>query len=317
MFDIVAVGEMLIDFTPNPGGLFKANPGGAPCNFLTMAQKMGSRTAFIGKVGADAFGKQLRDGLKDQGINIKGLQLDERYPTTLAFVHLTEEGDRSFSFYRKGCADVMLSKADVDYNLIDNAKALHFGSLSFTAEPSRSTVFEMLEHAKTNHKIVTYDPNYRPALWSSEQEAVKYMKKGMSYADLVKVSEEELVLITDTQSLQEGCTNLHQMGVKLVLVTRGEKGVYYSYPKGQGNVAGIQAKVVDTTGAGDTFFGATIHQIIALKDGIEFMEIEELESILNISNVAAAICIEGYGGIPSIPTKLQVMDRVRVTAQGK
>ncbi len=310
MYDIIAVGELLIDFTPAPDQHFKANPGGAPCNFLTMAQNLGSKTAFIGKVGADAFGNSLKDVLLSQGIDVNGLIQDSRYGTTLAFVHLTPEGDRSFSFYRKGCADVMLYKEDVDFDKIDQTKALHFGSLSFTDEPSRSTVLEMLEYAKQKNKTITYDPNYRPALWDDAATAIKYMKKGMAYADIVKVSDEELELISGVKDMATGCQILHDMGVKMIFVTLGNKGALYSYRKGSGIVEGIKVKVVDTTGAGDTFFGATVHQIIALDCPIDQIESEQIEAILKVSNTAAAICIEGFGGIPSIPSKAVLMERL-------
>ena len=310
MYDIIAVGELLIDFTPAPDQHFKANPGGAPCNFLTMAQNLGSKTAFIGKVGADAFGNSLKGVLLNQGIDVSGLIQDSRYGTTLAFVHLTPEGDRSFSFYRKGCADVMLYKEDVDFDKIDQTKAFHFGSLSFTDEPSRSTVLEMLEYAKQKNKIITYDPNYRPALWDDVASAIQYMKKGMTYADIVKVSDEELELISGSKDISVGCQALHDIGVKMIFVTLGDKGSFYSYKKGSGIVEGIKVKVADTTGAGDTFFGATVHQIIALDRPLDQIESEQIEAILKVSNTAAAICIEGFGGIPSIPSKEVLMARL-------
>ncbi|GAU77869.1 carbohydrate kinase [Fusibacter sp. 3D3] len=310
MYDIIAVGELLIDFTPAPDQHFKANPGGAPCNFLTMAQNLGSKTAFIGKVGTDAFGNTLKDVLVNQGIDVEGLIQDSRFGTTLAFVHLTTEGDRSFSFYRKGCADVMLYRADVDFAKIDLTKAFHFGSLSFTDEPSRSTVLEMLDYAKQKNKIITYDPNYRPALWDDNASAIEYMKKGMTYADIVKVSDEELELISGIRDITLGCKKLHDMGVKMIFVTLGAKGSFYSYEKGSGYVEGIKVNVVDTTGAGDTFFGATVHQILELGCAIEEIDSEKLKAILKVSNTAAAICIEGFGGIPSIPTKEMLMEKL-------
>ncbi|MBF4695461.1 carbohydrate kinase family protein [Fusibacter ferrireducens] len=310
MYDIIAVGELLIDFTPAPDAHFKANPGGAPCNFLTMAQNLGSKTAFIGKVGADAFGNSLKLVLSNQGIDVNGLIQDNRFGTTLAFVHLTPEGDRSFSFYRKGCADVMLYREDVDFDQIDQTKALHFGSLSFTDEPSRSTVLAMLEYAKSKNKIITYDPNYRPALWDDSASAIDYMKKGMAYADIVKVSDEELELISGNKDLSLGCKILHDIGVKMIFVTLGGKGSFYSYAKGSGIVPGIEVNVVDTTGAGDTFFGATVHQILELGCPIEQIDSEKIEAILKVSNTAAAICIEGFGGIPSIPSKEALITRL-------
>lgn len=310
MLDILAVGELLIDFTPMGKGQFKANPGGAPCNFLTMAQKLGAKTAFIGKVGEDAFGVQLKQVLDQQGIDTEGLVMDSRHGTTLAFVHLAENGERSFSFYRKACADVMLSIEEVNLELLNRTKVLHFGSLSLTDDPIRSTVFSMLDYARAHGKLITYDPNYRPPLWNSEFEAIEFMKKGMGYADIVKVSEEELELITGEKTLESGCQFLREMGVRMVFVTLGEKGAYYTYEKGSGYVAGLEAKVADTTGAGDTFFGAVVQQLVESGTPVTEIEVSKLEQIISVANTAAAICVEGFGGIPSIPTKEQILNRL-------
>lgn len=312
MFDIIAVGELLVDFTPvrnEYGAFFKENPGGAPCNMLTMAQKLGSRTAFIGKVGKDRFGINLGNVLKSQGIDISGLVYSEEYNTTLAFVHLDESGDRSFSFYRRGCADVMLEKTDVNYKMLDNTRALHFGSLSFTDEPSRSTVLDMLEYAKGKGRLITYDPNYRPALWESEARAVEGMRLGLKYADVIKVSEEEAALLTGEDNHVKAAEHLYKCGIRLVCVTLGEKGSFYYHRSGHGAVKGYKSKVVDTTGAGDAFFGAVVHQLLQ-KGDIEELTAKELEEIFTLSNAAASLCIEGYGGIPSIPSKEDVLRRV-------
>ena len=312
MFDIIAVGELLIDFTPvknEYGTFFKENPGGAPCNMLTMAQKLGSKTAFIGKVGKDQFGIHLGKVLKVQNIDISGLVYSEEYNTTLAFVHLDSDGDRSFSFYRRGCADVMLEKSEVDYTLLDKARVLHFGSLSFTDEPSRSTVLDMVEYAKKKGLLITYDPNYRPALWASEAAASEAMRKGLEYADVVKVSEEEAVLLTGENDYYKAAEKLYNSGIKLVCVTLGEKGSFYYHRNGHGVVTGYKSKVVDTTGAGDSFFGATVHQILQRSD-INELTVKDLNEIFSFSNAAASVCIEGFGGIPSIPSKEDVMKRL-------
>lgn len=311
MYDICAVGELLIDFTPTPEGNFKPNPGGAPCNFLTSAQKMGAKTAFIGKVGKDAFGTRLKTVLEEQNIDTKYLKLDERYGTTLAFVHLYPNGDRDFSFYRKGCADVMLEQDDIDLELLNQTKAFHFGSLSFTDEPSRSTVLALLQEAKRKAILITYDPNYRAPLWHSKTEAISYMRKGFEYADIVKVSDEELELLTGEKDFSLGANKLMAFGPKLICVTLGDKGCFYKSNSGlEGTVSGVKANQVDTTGAGDTFFGALISQIVALGQPVERIDQAELETMILTANTAAAICIEGYGGIPSIPTKSAVLNRL-------
>jgi fructokinase len=313
MFDLIAVGELLIDFTPirNEHGIcYMENPGGAPCNMLAMAQKLGSKTAFIGKVGNDQFGNHLGNVLKAQNIDVSGLIFSEEYNTTLAFVHLDECGDRSFSFYRNGCADVMLEKAEIEYSLIDKARALHFGSLSFTNEPSRSTVLDIIGYAKEKGKLITYDPNYRPALWASESEAVVGMKIGLEYADIIKVSEEEALLLTGEDGFYKAAERLFKDGLKLVCVTLGEKGSYYYHKNGQGIVNGYKSKVVDTTGAGDSFFGAAIHQILQSNYSINELTPKDLNDIFSFSNAAASLCIENFGGIPSIPSKEDILKRL-------
>lgn len=312
MFDIIAVGELLVDFTPvrnEYGVFFKENPGGAPCNMLTMAQKLGSKTAFIGKVGKDQFGIHLGNVLKGQGIDTSGLVYSVEYNTTLAFVHLDESGDRSFSFYRKGCADLMLEKSDVDYSILDKTRALHFGSLSFTNEPSKTTVLDMAGYAKERGKLITYDPNYRPALWKSEAEAVEGMRLGLKYADVVKVSEEEATLLTGEEDYCKAAESLYKAGIKLVCVTLGEKGSFYYHRNGYGIVKGYKSKVVDTTGAGDAFFGATVHQLLQ-RNSVNELTSKELNEIFSLSNAAASICIESYGGIPSIPSKEDILKRL-------
>lgn len=312
MFDIVAVGELLIDFTPvknESGTFFKENPGGAPCNMLTMAARLGSKTAFIGKVGEDQFGIYLGNVLRTQDIDISGLVYSEEYNTTLAFVHLDEGGDRSFSFYRRGCADVMLEKSEVDYTLLDKTKALHFGSLSFTNEPSRSTVLDIIEYAKKKGKLITYDPNYRPALWASEAAAAEAMGKGLEYADIVKVSEEEALLLTGEEDFYKAAEKLYNIGITLVCVTLGEKGSFYYHKNGHGIVKGYKSNVVDTTGAGDAFFGATVHQLLQRSD-INEITVKDLDEIFSFSNAAASICIESFGGIPSIPKLEDILKRL-------
>lgn len=313
MIDILAIGELLIDFTPvknEEGVSFKQNAGGAPCNMLTMAQKLGSKTAFIGKVGNDQFGKFLERTLIDHDISTEGLILSDDFNTTLAFVHLTEDGDRSFSFYRKGCADVMLYKEDIDYKLVDQAKAVHFGSLSFTDEPSRSTVEDVIKYAKTEGKLISYDPNYRPALWASEKDAVESMKIGLKYADIIKVSEEEAEILTGEKDYKVAAKKLYDLGIKLVCVTLGVDGSYYHHKNGHRLVKGFKSKVIDTTGAGDSFFGSVIHGV--LKNSLDTFTGEQLDDILSFSNAAASVCIEKLGGIPAIPNRDEIIKKMKI-----
>lgn len=309
--DILAIGELLMDMTPvksNGKQAFLPNPGGAPPNMLAMAQSMGSKTGFIGQVGDDSFGHTLKETLEGVGIDTFNLMQSSEYPTTLAFVHLTDAGERSFSFYRKACADVQLQIKDIDMAYFDQSKLLHFGSLSFTDEPIKSTVLDLLEKAKTAHKYITYDPNYRPALWEDESLAVENMLLGFSYADIVKVSDEEAILLSGEKTIEAAGKKLLEMGPQLICITLGSDGVYYCHRNFSGYVSGYPAQVVDTTGAGDAFFGAFISQLLA-----NDMIIEETSIInfLKIANAAASLVVEAYGGIPSIPTKEAVLKRFK------
>lgn len=311
MIDILGIGELLIDFTPidhQEGVSFKLNPGGAPCNMLTMAQKLGSKTAFIGKVGDDQFGNILKNTLEDHDINVEGLVQSKEYNTTLAFVHLDKNGERDFSFYRKGCADVMLCKEDIDYRLVDTAKVIHFGSLSFTDEPSKSTVLDVLRYAKQQGKMISYDPNFRPALWTSDQEAIEAMKLGLEFADVIKVSDEEAELLTGEKEYRLAAKKIFDMGVKLVCVTLGPDGTYYYHKDSEQLVSGFKSKVIDTTGAGDSFFGAVLHGLKGYD--LDSVDRDTLISIVSYGNAAASLCIEKLGGIPGIPHKEDVDKRI-------
>ena len=311
MIDILAVGELLIDMTPiqfDGQKGFQPNPGGAPCNMLAMAQSLGAQTAFIGKVGKDQFGLQLKQTLVNQNINVQGLVMSDQVPTTLAFVHLTEEGDRSFSFYRKNCADVMLTHKEVNYNLIDEAKVIHFGSLSFTDDPLKTTLIKILDYAKDKNKLITYDPNYRPALWSDERTALKYMRLGLKYADILKVSDEEAFLLTGEKDLKEACLKLAEHDIKLITITLGADGCLYHYNGTFEHIPGYKSQVVDTTGAGDSFFGAVISSLY--DTSLNELSISQIEDAVRLGNASASLVVEGFGGIPSIPTKEAVIQRL-------
>ena len=219
MFDVVALGESLIDFTPNGTNaqgieLFARNPGGAPANVLAMNARLGGKTAFIGKVGKDGFGDFLRQTLVESSIDVSGLVIDEKIPTTLAFVQLDSKGDRSFTFYRNPGADVMLTSAEVNRNLIDDAAIFHFGSVSLTADPSRTATLEAARYARQQGKLVSFDPNYRPLLWEHPADAVVQMQEGVKLADLLKVSEEEMQLITNESDLARGSQGPHKRPTK-------------------------------------------------------------------------------------------------------
>ncbi|GAE88349.1 carbohydrate kinase family protein [Acetivibrio straminisolvens] len=323
MLDVIAVGELLIDFLPagtNENGLplFSSNPGGAPANVLAMLSKLGAKTAFIGKVGKDGFGQFLKATLDNAGIDTTNLLMSSKEMTTLAFVHLDKKGDRSFSFYRKHCADVSLDVGEINKDLLKTCRFLHFGAVSLTDEPSRTATLEAARIAKEAGAIISYDPNYRPALWSDEQEACKYMLKAMEYADLVKVSEDELFLLTQSRDFFQGAGKLLGLGPSVIFVTCGEKGSYVFTKACHACHGGYNVKTVDTTGAGDAFVGAMLWQ---LKD----MSLEEIsktcsqqwENFLAFSNAAGAIVTTKKGAIPAMPDLGTIDTFVREASNGK
>ncbi|MCK8058628.1 MULTISPECIES: carbohydrate kinase [unclassified Fusibacter] len=311
--DITAIGELLMDMTPKTDEgvtCFVPNPGGAPCNFLAIASVTGVSTRFIGKVGDDRFGGLLKQTLDSAGILTDGLVLDARYPTTLAFVHLNESGERSFSFYRKYCADVSLELDDVDLETVKNTRVMHFGSLSFTDEPIRSTVLEVVKAAKESGAVLTYDPNYRPLLWDNPQTAVEGMKLGLRLADIVKVSDEEALLISGKPTLEEAVDVLLSYGVKMICMTLGGEGAAIYTNSYRRHIGGFESKVVDTTGAGDVFFGAFV-SYLAKNTTFDFPIGEShVVKAATYANAAASLCVESYGGIPSIPSYDAILARM-------
>lgn len=312
MIDIVAMGELLIDFTPggiNSKGMkmFTQNPGGAPANVLAMNTRLGGKTAFIGKVGQDAFGTFLCDVLKGNGIDTSGLVLDPAAPTTLAFVHLDEKGDRSFSFYRSPGADQMLTPKEVALNLIDDCGVFHFGSVSLTHDPSRSAVFYAAEYAKKQCKLVSFDPNIRPMLWEDMEDARIQIERAMKYADILKVSEEEMTFLTGTQNLDAGSKHLLDKGMALILVSLGERGAYYRNHGSFGYVPGYPVNAVDTTGAGDAFIGAFLWKAKRMmREELAFMNPIQMKQMVKFANAAGALTTTGSGAIPAMPILEQV-----------
>lgn len=313
MYDLVAVGESLIDFTPsgkNVQGisLYGCNPGGAPANVLAMAAKLGLSTAFIGMVGQDSFGDFLQSTMQDAGIATEGLLRHPSVHTTLAFVHLSPDGDRSFSFYRGPGADIMLRVEDLPENLIRQARVFHFGSVSLTDEPAREATFAAVRMAKEAGALISYDPNYRPKLWHNSQEAVKVMKQGLALADIVKVSDTEMEMLTDTASVREGLSRLREYGVTLALVTGGEKGAAYGNRAGMGVLPAFQVPVADTTGSGDAFLGALLSRLKGLdREKLETLSMESLRKAVCYANAAGGSTATDYGAIPAMPTHEEIL----------
>lgn len=319
MYDIVALGEALIDFTPsgvNDMGmqLFARNPGGAPANVLAMNAKLGGKTAFIGKVGKDDFGRFLKDTMRNAGIDVSGVLESGEVNTTLAFVHLKENGDRSFSFYRKPGADVLLRAEEVDARLVTHCRVFHFGSVSLTDEPCRSATLTAAAMAKEAGALISYDPNYRPLLWDSEAHAKAEMRKGLRLADIIKVSEEEMVLLTSERDLTAGAAALAGSHAALVLVTLGPKGAFYYTEGCSGLLPAYDVKTVDTTGAGDAFLGALLYCI----GGKNLAEIKAMTSsewarCIAFCNAAGSLTTAKKGAIPAMPTLAEIEACVKGT----
>ena len=305
LYDVTAMGEMLIDFTLNGQSeqgnhLFEACPGGAPCNVLAMLNKLGRKTAFIGKVGEDQFGRLLKGTIDELGIETKGLILDKEIHTTLAFVHTFPDGDREFSFYRKPGADMMLTEDEVDYDLIRQSRIFHFGTLSMTDEPVRSATKKALEVAKEAGCLITFDPNLRPPLWNSLDDAKKQMEYGFQYCDMLKISDNEIQFVSGKEDYDEGiCYLQDKYNIPLIFLTMGKDGSRAYYKDMRVERKGFQVKAIETTGAGDTFCGCSIHGL--LTHGLEGLTEENLGDMLTYANAGAALITMKKGAIRSMP----------------
>ncbi len=309
MTDITAVGEILIDLTQcgvTEQGIpeFAANPGGAPANLAVAASRLGAKTAFIGKVGRDSFGDFLRSTLIDNNVDVSGMAVDQVQHTTLAVVSLDADGERNFSFYRDPSADVNLTAEEISDEQLKNTRYLHFGSVSLTAEPARSATLHAARRARELGAYISYDPNYRASLWRDEATAVKRMLEPLDLVDVLKVSDEELPLLTGTEDLEEGTRLLAAHGIRLVLVTLGPRGAYYRMGENTGLVPGVPCVVGDTNGAGDTFFGAALSRLCRLD--LDRVTVPELEAILALANLAASLTTSRHGAIPAMPTLAEV-----------
>lgn len=309
--DIVALGELLIDFTEagkSSSGkkLFEQNPDGAPANLLTVAAHMGYQTEFIGKVGADMHGDFLKKTLEEEGIGTRYLIQDESFFTTLAFVEIAENGERYFSFSRKPGADTQLCAEELNQQSLENCRIFHFGSLSLTDEPARTATTEAVKMAKSAGALISYDPNYRESLWNDKESAIERMKSMIPFADVMKVSDEELTLLTGTKDLNQAVTQLLEWGPKLIAVTLGSEGVLLAEKGQQEKIPGYKVTVFDTTGAGDSFWGGFLSEYLKQKKTLEELTWEELKTCAVYGNATAALCVQRRGGIPAIPKKEEV-----------
>ncbi len=312
--DVTAIGEILIDLTQtgvNEAGVpqFSANPGGAPANVAVAASRLGARTAFLGKVGNDGFGAYLRQVLSDNGVDSRGLRTGELH-TTMAIVSVDGNGERSFRFVRG--ADRDLPPEGVDEDEVLKSKILHFGSVSLTAGLSRNATIFAARAAHRRGGLVSYDPNYRPALWGSQAEASEWMTIPLPLVDILKASEEELPLLTGVSGLEEGTRILEERGIALVLVTLGGEGCFCRWRGETWRQSGVPVKVADTNGAGDTFLGAVLSRLCRRGENpLEGLTREELTDILDFANRAAALTCSRSGAIPAMPTLAEVEETRR------
>ncbi len=318
-YDVVALGELLIDFTESGlsgsgNKLLEANPGGAPCNVLSMLQKLGKRTAFIGKVGQDAFGDLLEDTLTEAGIATQGLRRDRDVHTTLAFVHTMAGGERSFSFYRNPGADMRLAEDDLDDGLLSSCRIFHFGTLSLTDEPCRKATQTAVSRAKQAGALISFDPNLRESLWSSLDRAKEEIAWGLSQCDILKISDNELAFMTGTEDFDEGARLILRdyPQIRLLNVTAGENGSLSYYGSLCCRVDVFNVPAVEKTGAGDTFCACALNYV--LEHGLENLSAENLREMLTFANAAAALIIQRKGALKVMPSKEEIQQLLQRNA---
>ena len=310
--DVTALGELLIDFTENGTSaqgnpILEVNPGGAPCNVLAMLQKLGKQTAFIGKVGDDMFGRQLTEAVSSVGVDTRALLVDKEVHTTLAFVHTYPDGDRDFSFYRNPGADMMLTKDDVDTDLIRSSKIFHFGTLSSTHESVREATRYAIEVAKEAGDLISFDPNLRPPLWSSLDDARREIEYGLGKCDILKISDNEVEFLFNTTDYDLGAKLLQEKyHIPLILITLGPNGSRAYYKDLRVEVAPfLQEHTIETTGAGDTFCASSLNYI--LEHGLDHLTEKDLTDLLTFANAAASLITTKKGALKVMPEKADVL----------
>lgn len=314
-YDVIAIGELLIDFTMNGqseqgNNMFEACPGGAPCNVLALLNKMGKKTAFIGKVGKDQFGALLRDTITEAGIDASNLMVDENVNTTLAFVHTFPDGDREFSFYRNPGADMMLTADEVNPEVVKDTKVFHFGTLSMTHEGVREATKKAVETAKANGCLVSFDPNLRPPLWSSLDLAKEQMEYGFGKCDILKISDNEVQFVSGKEDYDEGIAYLQETyNIPLILLTMGRDGSRAYYKGMCVERPGFSVKAIETTGAGDTFCGSSLNYLV--DHDFENLTEEQLGEMLTFANAAAALVTTKKGAIKAMPVKEEVLELIQ------
>ena len=316
-FDVVALGELLVDFTQNGVSgqgnlLFEANPGGAPANVLAMLRKLGKRCAFIGKVGKDSFGDMLAKTVEEAGIDIRGLRRDADIPTTLAVVHTFPNGDRDFSFYRKPGADILLRPDELDEGLLGSCRIFHFGTLSLTDEPCKAATVRAYELAKAAGALISFDPNLRPPLWPDEATAKAAIEWGLARCDILKISDNEIEFMTGETDFDKGAAILKERfpQIRLLNVTAGGDGSFSYYGDKRVFVPACKlGGVIETTGAGDTFCASVLNFV--LEHGLDELTEQDMTAMLRFANTAAYIVTTKKGAIRSMPEREQVEELLK------
>lgn len=315
-YDVIALGELLIDFTENGissqgNPMLEANPGGAPCNVLAMLNKLGKKTGFVGKVGQDQFGTMLKETLDKLGIGTESLYMDKDVHTTLAFVHTAEDGDRDFAFYRNPGADMMLEASEVKEELIKDTRIFHFGTLSMTHEGVREATKKGLAIAKENGITISFDPNLRPPLWGSLDAAKEQIVFGLTQCDIVKISDDEIQFVTGCDSVEEGAKLLKEKysNIKLLLATLGKEGSIAFYEDKQITVAPfLNPNTIETTGAGDTFCACILNYV--LEHGLENLTEDNLKEMLTFANAASSLITTRRGALKVMPEKTEIEELI-------
>ena len=312
-YDVIALGELLIDFTQNGlseqgNGLFEANPGGAPCNVLSMLNNLGKKTSFIGKVGNDQFGKTLKKALEDLGIGTENLLMDNEVHTTLALVHTFADGDRDFSFYRNPGADMMLTVDELNLDLVRDTRIFHFGTLSMTHDGIRATTKKAVETAKEAGALISFDPNLREPLWDSLDNAKEQVRWGLGKCDVLKISDNEIQWLTGENDFTAGVKKIREeFPIPLILVSMGRDGSRAYYGDHYVEVAPfLQENTIETTGAGDTFCACVLNYV--LEHDLEALTDEQLKEMLTFANAAASIITTRKGALRVMPTREEVLD---------
>lgn len=312
-YDVIALGELLIDFTQNGlseqgNGLFEANPGGAPCNVLSMLNNLGKKTSFIGKVGNDQFGKTLKKALEELGIGTENLLMDNEVHTTLALVHTFADGDRDFSFYRNPGADMMLTVDELNLDLVRDTRIFHFGTLSMTHDGIRATTKKAVETAKEAGALISFDPNLREPLWDSLDNAKEQVRWGLGKCDVLKISDNEIQWLTGENDFTAGVKKIREESpIPLILVSMGRDGSRAYYGDHYVEVAPfLQENTIETTGAGDTFCACVLNYV--LEHDLEALTDEQLKEMLTFANAAASIITTRKGALRVMPTREEVLD---------